>query len=359
MERHLDVTVEFSTCSRSICLRQTLEAMCQVDRDGLTVEFVVVDNNSTDDTGQVIDSFANRLPLRHLFEARPGQNHARNHALDTVELGEIVVFTDDDVVPHRDWLQQIAAACKRWPAYDVFGGKVELIWPEGIEIPRWATENDRIRRVGFVEYDLGAEHKPYERGRCPVGPNFWVRRRIFSEGARFDESMGPRPGKRFGMGSEMEFLFRLAGGGVRTMYVPSAVVGHHVRVSLLDPRKMLERAIRSGLGKPHIAGLPDPDQFRRSPWRWRMGRLAGIARNLLWFLRAQLHRDECVRMRKAFEALRNYAYHREVLAMSWGTAGTIKLGDTDDASSDDCVAAENSGQSHDRRQSSEPKAPER
>jgi len=318
MERKQDITVEFSTRNRSEGLGRTLEAMCEVDRAGLNVEFVVVDNDSTDDTGEVIDSFANRLPVRHLFESRHGQNYARNHALDTVELGEIVAFTDDDVVPHRDWLKQVAAACERWPEYDVFGGKVELIWPEGIEIPRWATENDRIRRVGFVEYDLGAEPKPYQRGRCPVGPNFWIRRRIFSEGARFDNSMGPRPGKRFGMGSEMEFLFRLAAGGVRAMYVPSAVMGHHVQVSLLDPRKMLERAIRSGLGIPHIAGVPDPEQLERSPWRWRMGRLREIARNLLWFLRAQLHGDECIRMRKAFEALRNYAHHREALAMSWG-----------------------------------------
>ncbi len=347
MERNLDVSVQLSTYNRSEHLQQTLEAMCQLDRSGLTVEFVIVDNNSTDDTGQVIDSFANRLPLRHLFEARQGQNYARNHALDTAELGEIVAFTDDDVVPHRDWLQQIAAACERWPEYDVFGGRLELIWPDGVAVPRWATENDRIRRVGFVEYDLGAEPKPYERGRCPVGPNFWVRRSVFSRGARFDDSIGPRPGKQFGMGSEMEFLFRLAADGIRPLYVPSAVVGHHVQVSLLDPRKMLERAIRSGLGKPHIAGLPDPEQLETNPWRWRMRRLVAIARNLLWRLRAELHRDECIRMRKAFEALRNYAYHREALAMSWGTAKPVKLVETED------------GKSHGRMQGSEPKNPAR
>ena len=43
-----------------------------------------------------------------------------------------------------------------------------------------------------------------------------------------------------------------------------------------------------------------------------------------------LHKDEGNRKRKAFEALRNYAYHREALAMSWGAARASKLGDTDD-----------------------------
>jgi glycosyltransferase involved in cell wall biosynthesis len=347
MERNLDVTVQFSTYNRSKYLLETLEAMCQLDCDGLNVEFVVVDNNSSDDTGEVIDSFANRLPLRHLFEPRPGKSCALNHALDTVELAEIVVFTDDDVAPRKDWLQQIAAACERWPEYEVFGGKVELIWPDGVEIPRWATENDRIRRIGFVEYDLGTQPKPYERNRCPVGGNFWVRRSVFSGGVRYDESIGPRPGRQFGMGEEMEFLLRLAADGRRALYVPSAVVGHHVQVSLLDPRNMLKRAIRSGRGKPHIAGVPDPEQLTWNPWRWRMRRLAGIVRNLLWRLRAQLQRDECIRMRKAFEALRNYAYHREALAMSWGTARATKLGETDD------------GQPQGRMQGSKPKSPER
>jgi glycosyltransferase involved in cell wall biosynthesis len=96
----MNITVIFSTFNRSAYLSKTLEAMTELDSVGINVQFAVVDNNSTDETSQVIDSFADRLPLVHLFEPRPGKNCALNHALDSVEMGDIVVFTDDDIVPH-------------------------------------------------------------------------------------------------------------------------------------------------------------------------------------------------------------------------------------------------------------------
>jgi hypothetical protein len=292
--------------------------MCAVDREGLDVEFVVIDNNSTDDTPEVIDSFAERLHLRHLFECRPGKSCAVNHALDTVELGEIVVFTDDDVVPRRDWLTQIAAACERWPEYDVFGGKIELIWPKRAEIPRWATEIVIIRQVGFGEHNVGTEDKPYERYTIPCGSNYWVRSRVLSDGVRLNESLGPpRPGHRFGMGEETEFL-RMAAGGSDLLYVPGSIVGHHVQVSLLDSRNMLKRVILHGRGKVHLRGLPDPERLIDSPWRWRMRRIAAITWYLVRFLGGQLHIDECIRMKNAVEVLRGYGYHREALYLSWG-----------------------------------------
>ena len=112
-----DISILLSTHNRTDYLRQTLEAMCKLDREGLNVEFVVANNYSTDDTAQVIYSFAERLPLRHLFESRQGQYCALNHALDKVEFEEIVVFANDDVVSRRNWPKQIIAARERWPEY--------------------------------------------------------------------------------------------------------------------------------------------------------------------------------------------------------------------------------------------------
>jgi len=318
MDRDLDISVMFSTYNRSEYLRQTLEAMCALDLDGLDVEFVVVDNNSTDDTAEVIDSFAGRLPLLHLFEARPGQNAARNHALDSADIGKIVVFTDDDVVPRKDWLKQILGACEQWPEYDVGGGKIELIWPDGVEAPRWAKENEGIRGIGFAEHDLGPEPKVYQGGSTPCGPNYWVRGKVFSGGIRLDDSLGPMPGQKFCTGNETEFLLRLAAEGRRALYVPGAVVGHRVQPSLLETRNMLKRAIRHGRGWPRASGIPEPEKLTKHPWRWRMRRIVAMAWYIARFLRAQLHWDECLRMKNAVEALCYYAYHREALSMSKG-----------------------------------------
>ena len=61
-----DITVIFSTYNRAEMLRQTLEAMSLVNRDGISVEFVVIDNNSQDHTGSVLEAFESRLPLTRL-----------------------------------------------------------------------------------------------------------------------------------------------------------------------------------------------------------------------------------------------------------------------------------------------------
>jgi len=76
MSKDLDISVLIPTYNRAEILRETLEAMCQVKRDGLGVEFVVIDNNSTDHTKEVVEAFADRLPLCYLFEPRPASRFA-------------------------------------------------------------------------------------------------------------------------------------------------------------------------------------------------------------------------------------------------------------------------------------------
>jgi glycosyltransferase involved in cell wall biosynthesis len=79
-----DVTVLMPTFNRATVLRATLEAMCRVRTRGLSAEFVVIDNASTDATPQVLKEFAARLPLRWLRETAPGKSNALNRALRDV-----------------------------------------------------------------------------------------------------------------------------------------------------------------------------------------------------------------------------------------------------------------------------------
>lgn len=257
-------------------LRQTLEAMALVDLDGLAVQFVVVDNNSTDETPRVLESFASRLPLIPLFEPRSGKNFALNHALDSAELGDIVVFTDDDIVPRRDWLQQVAAASTRWPDYAVFGGKIEPLWPEGIGVPEWALRNDAISSTMFAVQNLGDEDRAYAVNELPFGPNMWVRKCVFEGGRRFDGNIGPRPGS-YKMGSETSFLLQLRHDGYDAVYAHGACVGHHVQARLLTEDGLVARFIRSGRGNVPRLGVNRKELLARSAPLWYMRTLLAIA----------------------------------------------------------------------------------
>jgi glycosyltransferase involved in cell wall biosynthesis len=111
--------------------------MAKLQNEGLAVEITVVDNNSTDQTKSVVESFSGQLPLKYLFEARSGKNRALNTALEKVRLGKIVVFTDDDVDVPPDWLVSIQSVCDRWPDCSVFGGRINVVFPVD-KVPRWA-----------------------------------------------------------------------------------------------------------------------------------------------------------------------------------------------------------------------------
>ena len=72
------ISVILSTHNRSKVLGETLAKFAELEVHGLGVEFVVVDNNSNDSTADIIESFTNKIPVCHLFEARPGKNYALN-----------------------------------------------------------------------------------------------------------------------------------------------------------------------------------------------------------------------------------------------------------------------------------------
>ena len=279
-KNNLDISVLIATYNRAEILRQTLESMTRLDRDVLSVEFVIVDNNNVDNSKEVIKSFADKLPIRYLFESRPGKNCALNRALDEVRLGKIVVFCDDDIVPQENWLKVIVAACKRWPNYGVFGGRIYMIWPE-IAIPSWARCRS-VQEWGFSRSDnFGELECPYPLGAHPPGSNFWVRREIFSDGRRYKESIGPCPDSYFPMGSEASFLLQLAANGYYAMYIPDAVIGHRVQPNLLSVPAIWKRAYRFGRGSPHLRGLPRAVLLNKHPILWWLVRVGALAKAIM------------------------------------------------------------------------------
>ena len=134
-----DISVLIPTYNRAEGLAKTLTGMARMEKANLSVEFVVIDNGSTDRTKSIVESFSDRLTVRYLFEPKSGKNRALNCALENIELGDIVAFTDDDVDPSSDWLLSIASICRRWPSHSVFGGRIDEIFSHK-NIPNWAYD---------------------------------------------------------------------------------------------------------------------------------------------------------------------------------------------------------------------------
>ena len=317
-QAELDISVLIPTYNRAEILRETLEAMCSVDREGLSVEFVVIDNNSNDHTRQVVESFTDRLPIRYLFEPRPGKNCALNKALDEVPLGEIVVFTDDDVIPDRTWLGEIASAARRWPQYSVFGGKISAIWPDGSP-PPWLTRGPSF---GLAGHDLGSSPIEYDPtgSDLPCGANLWAREHIFSGQRRYSESVGPHPTDRI-MGSETSLLLQLQQEGQRMLYVPFAVVGHGIQESLLRPAAIRRRAYASGRGTARMAAICQEGPWRRHPLLWGVRRILSLCWATVRYVSSLFRPQGARRLAVSLAPLADIGYNVEMLRMAMQPTG--------------------------------------
>ena len=253
------LTVIFATRNGVRTLPGVLAAYCQLEIPTGGWKLIAVDNASTDATGEIIKSFADRLPLTYLYEERPGKNPALNAALDHVE-GDLVLLTDDDVFPRPNWLVCMRKAADRLPGYSVFGGVVRPHWE--VAPPAWIVEWVPGGPV-FTLTPPSTPEGPLPPGSV-YGPNMAVRTEIFRQGFRFDPTIGPQ-GANYAMGSETEFVLRLARHGYGAWHVPDAEVEHFIRDFQLHRSWILRRAIRFGRG--HYRMSQSVQRREISTWR--------------------------------------------------------------------------------------------
>ena len=133
-----DVSVVLPTYNRAADLERALDSVLQQTADPREYEVIVVDNNSTDGTAQVLDRLKARYPgrLRTVVERKQGVSHARNAGI-AAALAPILAFFDDDVRVAPDWIETIIRVFRDNPDTEVVGGKVLPEW--AAPPPGWLT----------------------------------------------------------------------------------------------------------------------------------------------------------------------------------------------------------------------------
>jgi len=222
-------------------LPATLAAFRGLERPAGGWKLVIIDNGSTDGTRAIIEEYSGSLPIEYLYEPRAGKNRALNRGLERIA-GDLVVFTDDDVLPVPEWLQILRMAADGHPEFSIFGGPVLPRWAS--EPPRWILDWVPLSPTYSVLYPR--PEGPY-LARGVFGPNMAVRTAVFRKGCRFDERIGPR-GRSYAMGSETELLLRLERDGYRTWHCQRALVFHAIEAHQMTENWILGRAVRFGRG---------------------------------------------------------------------------------------------------------------
>jgi len=312
-----DISVVICTRNRAASLRQTLTCLANADRTGLRVEVIVVDNNGADETPEVLSTFEDRLHVRYVFEPRQGaygKSHALNRALDEGCRGEIIAVLDDDMSPHADWFQGVAAICRRWPDKDLFTGRSYVIWPP--DSPPEIRRNLTLQTWMYSIIDLGREDIPLGNGRWFSGNHFWIRSRCLASGIRFDDIWLTEP-------KLMLDLVELGYGGISGA---DAVAGHRIQERLLDKARIAERAIKVGRSNAEVRLRPfrrtvkHASFFHKHPVLGRLFCCARLVQSSFRWIQAQTRLAATSRFVATMIATEQITYHTQMLR----TAGEMR-----------------------------------
>jgi GT2 family glycosyltransferase len=227
------VTVVIATRERPAQLAVCLRSLLQVEYPNFDV--LVVDNDSeSDETRHLVEALGNGAPVRYLRETRHGLGASHNRALPEIT-GEIVAFTDDDVVIDAHWLSELVIPFVVDPTVM---GTTGLILPAELETAaQFMLELHGRFAKGFTptHFDLQRSRStdplfPFTAGRLGSGANMAFDTSYLRSIGGFDSALGT--GSPAQGGDDLAALFRLIADGHTLAYQPGALVWHHHRRDL-------------------------------------------------------------------------------------------------------------------------------
>lgn len=220
MTNEFDITVIISTYNRCEMLGAALECALEQESRGARFEVIVADNNSTDKTREVVESYIARgwTNLRYVFEPRQGVSYTRNAGIASAR-AEIIAFADDDVRVSKDWVANIKREFDDHREVDCIGGKVLPRWKNGR--PRWLTP-DHWMPMALQDYGDERLRINAENRLCLVSANLAIRRAVFAETGLFEPEL-QRVGNGIGSMEDAELLERFWRAGRQCLYTPALI----------------------------------------------------------------------------------------------------------------------------------------
>jgi GT2 family glycosyltransferase len=254
------VSVVICTHNRAQLLSGAVETALALAFPPEQWELLIVDNRSSDQTGEIGRQLSRRHEGRVRFVREPqlGLSAARNRGVAEAR-GELVAFLDDDVRPATQWLNALVEGFAPREVMAV-GGPVDLVF-DG-PLPCWFDP----RYLPYLgHFDKGSEAMPLTYNEYPRGGNMAFRREVFERYGSFSRRFGVR-GRLLFACEETELCLRIERAGGRLMYAPEARARHLVGTRRLSPSWMRRRFGAQGLSEALV--------------KWRHGGFRALGRGL-------------------------------------------------------------------------------
>lgn len=183
---------------------------------------IVIDNNSSDRTKNVVQSFSKVLPVEYFKEEKVGIPFARNRALDEAR-SKLLAFIDDDCEAETNWVEEILKAHKKYPRVAAIQGRAVSV-PKGSLVSILFETNYLFWLSSNIYEDKYINVCDTKNLSLKVG----VLRRLK---IRFDIS--------FKRGSDMDFAKQLQDVRQRILYLDLIQVYHRERRDLVSFAKQI------------------------------------------------------------------------------------------------------------------------
>ena len=180
-----------------------LEALLNQNYPSEEYEIIVVDDGSTDRTREIVKSFRR---VRLIEQKHRGPAAARNLGVKKSK-GSIILFTDSDCIPSKDWIKYMVEPFKNKDVVGVQG--------------TYRTYNKESMIARFAGYEIEERHKKMKREIDFVGTfSAAYRKHIFETFGGFDTSFS------MASGEDSELSFKMSDAGLRMVFQPKAIVYH-------------------------------------------------------------------------------------------------------------------------------------
>lgn len=226
------LTAIICTYNRAKYIGPLLESIAANDLPKAEYEILLVDNNCTDNTREICETFAEAHPevsFRYTTESEQGLSAARNRGIKEAK-GDIIVYIDDDALVDPHYLRDYAEWFSAHPDTMACGGPIIPLYET--QEPEWMSPYTRALLTAWMDY--GDTPREYPKGRFPGGGNAAYRKSVFEKVGYFNTELG-RKGDSL-MGAEEKDIFdKMHALGMQILYLPTPVLHHII------PQKKLEK----------------------------------------------------------------------------------------------------------------------
>jgi len=232
----LAVTVIVPTCNRAHAIIACLDCIvASVPTSPFTsVDIIVVNNASTDNTEEVVQKWAalSPVPCRLLFEPSKGVSSARNCGM-RMATGDLLVFIDDDCQMHANYIADLLRYAASDTGLVLRGGSVVL--GDSTDLPLSIIGKPEIRQFSCMLNS--ARHT--NLGDALLGCNMAMSKAVADTIGPFDPYLGA--GTSIPGGEDIDYVYRAYLLNITIESVPDMQVFHfHGRRHLSEGTKLFQ-----------------------------------------------------------------------------------------------------------------------